>query len=342
MPSRRKATLIYNPHAGFDDWQLHVEATAEYWRARAWDVTLRQTEYPAHATELAAAAARAGQHLVLAAGGDGTLHEVANGLLGTSTALAPLPAGTTNCLTRDLGLPVPSDGNAHWLLEASERLLAGSVQAMDVGECSNGRSFLLWAAVGVDSRIVESVEPRSRLLKRFGIAGYIAKATLPFLCYQGRHTRVSVDNETMEGDMLAVIVSNTRLYAGGLFNLSPHSVFDDGKLDIWILRGRFSPHMLLHSAFIMAKRHTNRPDIIHLAGRHVIIETATPQPFHLDGELNRSTPITCTVEPGFLRILAPQGAPAAIFEREGVGLGQYVETHLSPVIRDGRRVTSDK
>jgi diacylglycerol kinase family enzyme len=105
--------------------------------------------------------------------------------------LAPLPAGTTNCFTRDFGLPAPSDGNPHWLLEASERLLAGAVQSMDIGECSNGRSFLLWAAVGVDSRIVESVEPRSRPLKRFGIAGYIAKATLPFLLYQGC-TRASV------------------------------------------------------------------------------------------------------------------------------------------------------
>jgi diacylglycerol kinase (ATP) len=341
MSSERQATLIYNPYAGFDDWQLHVEATADYWRTRGWEVTLRQTEYPAHATELAAAAARAGHQLVLAAGGDGTLHEVANGLLGSQTVLAPLPAGTTNCLTRDLGLPTPSAGNEHWLLEASERLLAGAVQAMDVGECSNGRSFLLWAAVGVDSRIVERVEPRSRLLKRFGIAGYVAKATLPFLLYQGQRTRVSVDHETVEGDMLAVIVSNTRLYAGGLFNLSPHSVFDDGKLDVWILRGRFSPHMLLHSAVIMAGRHTQRPDIIHLAGRHVIIEPETPQPFHLDGELNRNTPITCTVEPGFLRILAPQGAPVDLFEQEGVGLVQYVENHTSHVTRHSSRMTSD-
>ncbi|HHY56984.1 MAG TPA: diacylglycerol kinase family lipid kinase [Chloroflexi bacterium] len=336
MHRLRQATLIYNPHAGFDDWQLHIEATAQYWQAREWEVSLRQTEYPVHATELAAAAARAGHQLVLVAGGDGTIHEVANGLLGSTTVLAPLPAGTTNCLTRDLGLPTPGNGNPSWLLEASERLLAGHVQAMDVGECSNGRSFLLWAAVGLDSRIVESVEPRSRLLKRFGIAGYVAKATLPFLTYQGRHTRVSVDSESVEGDMLAVIVSNTRLYAGGLFNLSPQSVFDDGKLDVWILRGRYSPRMLLHSAFIVAGRHTRRPDIIHLSGRHVIVETDRPQPFHLDGELNRSTPIACTVEPGRLRILAPQGAAADLFKQEGLGLAQYIkELDRSPAIRYG-------
>lgn len=320
MTGAQKATLIYNPHAGFDDWQRHVEDTAEDWRVHGWDVTLQQTRYPAHATELAAAAVRANHQLVLAAGGDGTLHEVANGLIGSQVVLAPLPAGTTNCLTRDLGLPTPGGGDPHWLLAASERLRAGVIQAMDVGECSNGRSFLLWAAVGVDSRIVESVEPRSRMLKRFGLAGYFAKATLPFLLYQGRHLRVSVDNESVEGDMLAVIVSNTRLYAGGLFNLSPHSVFDDGKLDTWILRGRFSPRMLLHSALILAGRHLNRRDVIQLSGRHIIIETERPQSFHLDGELNRTTPITCTVAPGALRILAPQGAPGDLFTHPGVKL----------------------
>jgi YegS/Rv2252/BmrU family lipid kinase len=328
IPVASQATLIYNPHAGFDDWQEHIEDTANFWRARGWEVTLRQTEYPAHATELAAAAVRAHHHLVLAAGGDGTIHEVANGLLGSQTALAPLPAGTTNCLARDLGLPMPASGAPHWLLDASERLAAGAVHAMDMGGCSNGRSFLLWAAVGVDSRIVERVEPRSRLFKRFGMAGYVAKATLPFLLYQGSDTRVSVDNESVEGDMLAVIVCNTRLYAGGLFNLSPHNVFDDGKFDTWVLRGRFSPHMLMHSACIMAGCHTARGDITRLSGRHIIIETERPQSFHLDGELNRATPITCTVEPGSLRILSPQGAPADLFEQTGVALEQYV-THNS-------------
>jgi len=320
MTDTRQATLIYNPHAGFDDWQHSVNATAEYWQARGWTVTLRQTEYPAHATILAATAVRAGHELVLAAGGDGTIHEVANGLLGSQTVLVPLPAGTTNCLTRDLGLPTPDGGDPNWLLAASERLLAGTIQQMDVGECSNGRSFMLWAAVGIDSRIVESVEPRSRLLKRFGIAGYVAKATVPFLLYRGARMRISVDNETIEGDFLNVTVCNTRLYAGGLFNLSPHSVLDDGKLEVWILPGRYSPRMMLHSAQIVTGRHYDHGDILCLSGRHVIIESDPPQPYHLDGELSRPTPITCTLQERFLRILAPQGAPADLFCEEGTPL----------------------
>ncbi len=320
MIETRQATLIYNPHAGFDDWQHNVSAMAGYWQEHGWDVTLRQTEYPAHATILAAAAVRAGHQLVLAAGGDGTLHEVANGLLGSQTVLVPLPAGTTNCLTRDLGLPTPDSGNPNWLVAASEQLLAGTVQQMDVGECSNGRSFMLWAAVGIDSRIVESVEPRSRLLKRFGMAGYVAKATMPFLLYRGAHMRVSVDNETIEGDFLNVTVCNTRLYAGGLFNLSPHSVLDDGKVEVWILPGRYSPRMMLHSAQIVTGRHYDSSDILCLSGRHVIIESEPAQPYHLDGELNRATPITCTLQARFLRILAPQDVPENLFELAGLPL----------------------
>lgn len=318
MSADLQATLIYNPHAGFDDWQQNIKATAAFWRARGWDVTLRQTEYPKHATTLAVEAARAGHQLVLAAGGDGTIHEVANGLLGSQTVLAVLPAGTTNCFARDLSLPAPNGGNdPYWLLEASERLMAGRVQAIDVGECSNGGSFILWAAVGIDSRIVEGVEPRSRLLKRFGLAGYVAKATLPFLLYQGEQTRVRVDDQIIEDEMLAVIVSNSRLYAGGLFNLSPHSVLDDGLFDVWMLRGRYAPQMMLHSLAIMTGRHAAQTDIIRRSGRRVSIETATPQPFHLDGELNYSTPIEIDLEPHFLRVLAPDGAPADLFLHPG-------------------------
>ncbi|MCB0058034.1 MAG: hypothetical protein KDE45_13450, partial [Caldilineaceae bacterium] len=199
------------------------------------------------------------------------------------------------------------------------------VQQMDVGECSNGRSFMLWAAVGIDSRIVERVEPRSRLLKRFGMAGYVAKATMPFLFYRGAHMRISVDNETIEGDFLNVTVCNTRLYAGGLFNLSPHSVLDDGKLEVWILPGRYSPRMMLHSAQIVTGRHYDRNDILCFSGRHVIVESEPAQPYHLDGELNRSTPITCTLQERFLRILAPQGVPEDLFQEVGVALYDMVE-----------------
>ncbi len=315
--SARTATLIYNPFAGYEDWQQQIADVSQFWQSHGWAVTLQTTHRPGHAVELAAAAAAAGASLVIAAGGDGTLNEIVQGLTHTACALAPLPAGTTNCLTRDLGLPKSDSGNPRWLLESSQALLAGRIQTIDVGACSNGRQWLLWAGVGIESRIVEFVEPRSTLLKRFGLAGYIAKATWPFLTFAGLPVRVTVDGQVIEGHFLSVTVCNSRLFAGGLLNLNPAGVLDDGQFETWVLRGRFAPRMALHSLYIALQTHQRRPDVYCLKGRHIIIEPATPQCFHLDGEVNCSTPITCCVVPGALRLLAPVTAPADIFRLPG-------------------------
>jgi YegS/Rv2252/BmrU family lipid kinase len=319
--SPHTATLIYNPHAGHDDWQRQIDEIAGFWRAQGWQVTLQTTQGPGHATALAADAAALGQQVVLSAGGDGTLHEIVQGLAGTSCILAPLPAGTTNCLTRDLGLPKSDSGNPHWLLEAAQALLGGRVQAVDVGLCNdgrhNGRHWLLWAGVGIESRIVEFVEPRSALLKRFGLSGYIAKAAWPFLTFDGLAGRVVVDGQAIEGHFLSVTVCNSRIFAGGLLNLNPGGVLDDGLFEVWALRGRFAPRMALHSLAIAIQAHSQRSDIHCLRGRHVIVEPAAPQAYHLDGELHYSTPITCRVQPGALRLLAPSTAPAGLFSQPG-------------------------
>lgn len=318
------ATLIYNPYAGFDDWQQQIDEVADFWRGQGWRVTLQTTQGPGHATELAAAAAAAGEQMVLSAGGDGTLHEIVQGLVGTRCILAPLPAGTTNCLTRDLGLPKSGSGNPHWLLHAARALRDGRVQAVDAGTCSSAdgsdRRWLLWAGVGIESRIVQFVEPRSALLKRFGLAGYIAKAAWPFLTFTGLEARVLVDSYAVEGHFVSITVCNSRIFAGGLLNLNPQGALDDGELEVWVLGGRFAPHMALHSLAIARQTHAEEPAIFCLKGRHVTIETRRPQPFHLDGELHRSTPITCRVLPRSLRLLAPATAPAGLFSQAGEGL----------------------
>lgn len=323
MSTTQSATLIYNPHAGFDAWRESIEACASTWEEHGWKIALHETAYPGHATELAAAAAAAGHRLVIAAGGDGTLHETANGLLGTGTVLAPLPAGTTNCLTHDLGLPSPSKANPNWLITTTHRLLDGFVHGMDVGQCSNGKSFMLWAGMGLDSYIVETVEPRSRMLKRFGLAGYVAKAAVPFVFYQGEKMRITVDAAVVEGPVLTAMICNSRTYAGGLYNLNPRGILDDGVMEVWIFRGRFAPEMLVHSLWIVAQRHEDQRHVIKLQGSHVTVEAATPQPFHLDGELNHSTPFTCMLQPQGVHLLVPAGAPADLFCHAGTAFGEW-------------------
>ncbi len=135
-----------------------VEPAADFWRARGWQVDLRPTEAPGHATELARRAADAGHHLVLAAGGDGTMSQVANGLTGSDTILAPLPIGTSNALARELKLPRPQllDQNAPFA--GSEALMAGRVQQVDLTHMQSRSAAgyaLLWTGVGADGFLVQ-------------------------------------------------------------------------------------------------------------------------------------------------------------------------------------------
>ncbi len=97
----KKATLIFNPRAGQLNMGAKVMPVIEFWRRRGWSVKLAPSEAPGHATELARQAAESGEQLVLAAGGDGTISQVANGLAGSETILAPLPVGTSNALARE-------------------------------------------------------------------------------------------------------------------------------------------------------------------------------------------------------------------------------------------------
>ena len=106
---------------------------ADFWRNRGWQIQVQPTKFKGHATELAKQAALAGCQLVLAAGGDGTLGEVANGLAGTDTMMAPLPVGTANSFAKELGIPLPGFLDKQRLLEAARVLANGRVYSMDLG-----------------------------------------------------------------------------------------------------------------------------------------------------------------------------------------------------------------
>jgi diacylglycerol kinase (ATP) len=312
-----RATLIFNPHAGFWEWRQLVNDAVHFWRQRGWQVTLQPTRCAGHATELARAAAAADYGLVFAVGGDGTLNEVANGLVNTETVLAFLPVGTANSFARELGAPRPNLLNPKWLLEASITLAAGCIQRVDMGRCDNGRYWLQWASTGVDAFMVDQIEPRSKLFKRMGPAGYAAKALLVLPAFSGVQATVTVDDQTVTGNFILINVSNCRMFAGGELHLNTYGLLDDGLFEVWLFRGRDWPDVLRYTVEIGLKQHTSDPKVQKISGRRVTIATALPTPFHLDGEPIGTTPFACEIKPGVLRLLTPNTAPADLFSKPG-------------------------
>jgi YegS/Rv2252/BmrU family lipid kinase len=332
----KKATLIFNPRAGQLNMAGKVQPVVDFWHARGWQMSLRPTEWPGHATELARRAADEGELLVLAAGGDGTMGQVANGLAGSDTILAPLPVGTSNALARELRLPRPQllDPNAPFA--ASEELMAGHVQEIDLNyvrsQAGSGYA-LLWTGVGADGFLVQQLEPRPTWSKRLGPVGYSIQALTVLHRLPAMSAVVQVDDQTIEDDLLLIVISSCRLYAGGLVGLGSSARFDDGRFEVWLFSaGEGSVRLAPPRAGLMARYLTEvqlnlqewDPGVTNLAGSRVVIETHPRMPCQTDGEWAGYSPLACEIRAGALRLLVPHTAPRDRFTRPGTPLADLL------------------
>lgn len=313
----RRATLIFNPNAGSLRWRDIIEPFAIYWQQRGWHVIIAPTQRAGHASELAREAANRGDELVFAAGGDGTMHEVANGLANTRTALAPLPVGTANIFAKELGIPTPSLLNPEWMESLLATLASGRIQLMDLGRTDEGRHWLLWASTGADGFVIDRVEPRTRRFKRLGRLGYATKALWFLPNFSGITGRITVDEHELEGDFLMVNVSNCRHYASGDFVLNRQATLDDGEFEVWIFRGKQWPMLLRYSLVVGMDSHELDPNIEVFQASRVQIETDEAAPYHLDAEPAGQTPLAVAIQPGALRVLVPQKTPHGLFAQAG-------------------------
>lgn len=311
-----------------------MELVADFWRVKGWDVIIRPTEAVGHATTLAREAAANGRSLVLAAGGDGTLGEVTNGLAGTPTVMAPLPVGTANSFAKELRMPLPGLFNPHRLLQVNDVLAAGRVQAMDLGytpaaeEGENGRYWLLWAGTGADGFMVDQLEPRPKWAKRIGPLSYILQGLPVMLRLPPMTAVVEIDGRQFEDDFLLVLISNSRRYAGGIVTLSPEARLDDGLFEVWLFHGRGLPRMAGHLVAAKWGKPAQHDHVTHLQARQISVRATPPFPYQMDGEPVGMTPFSVQMKPRALRLLVPATAPADLFTTPGRPLAEAVITGI--------------
>jgi diacylglycerol kinase family enzyme len=163
-----KLMLLVNPYASGVDWKSRMAANSAF--VGQHDLTTVETTKRDDATALAAQAAEDGFDAVIVLGGDGTLNEAANGLVGTSTALGVLPGGSTNVFARTIGMAPKVTKAAPQLAEALSR--GESMRTFGLGTV-NGRHFLFHLGVGYDAAVVAQVERRSSLKRKLGQAIFV-------------------------------------------------------------------------------------------------------------------------------------------------------------------------
>ncbi|MGH2541398.1 MAG: diacylglycerol/lipid kinase family protein [Ardenticatenaceae bacterium] len=296
-----KATLIFNPVAGQREVRAHLRNVVGYLAERGWVMEWKETSPERAATDLAREAVAKGAEVVIAAGGDGTINEVVNALIGHShVRLGILPTGTANVWARESGVANVSLLGPN--LEAAGRVLAEGVTiTVDVGKAGD-RYFLLVAGAGLDGLVTRRVDTRAK--RTWGGLVYAWTAIREALKYRGARVRITVDGAEIVRSAWLVTISNSKLYA--LVPLALEASMTDGFLDVGVFSGRAWPQFLRHAINILLRRHMRDPEIEFFRGREIHI-TSTPQlPVQVDAEPTSYTPMTFTVVPHALRIIVPR------------------------------------
>ncbi|HET7271392.1 MAG TPA: diacylglycerol kinase family protein [Rubrobacter sp.] len=291
MDTATDAVIIGNPNSGRAGDRDYLERYAKILRSGGLEVEVLNTEYPDHATELASLA---GDRLVVAAGGDGTVNEILNGLSLEAT-LGILPLGTANVLARELGLPLDAEA-------ACQRILNGERTRVDFGVATNEegaeRRFACMAGIGFDAKVVDAVTPRQ---KRY-LRGLAFQVTAFKVLFGNKFPPL----EICHGDKVHVarfaIVANGHYY-GGDFRVSGPGLLTSGELET-ILVERVS--LLLRPdvfAGIMTRKPLNRAMNSFTSTEVHARASGADVPVQLDGELWGGLPMSFRIEPGALNVI---------------------------------------
>ncbi len=290
----RRIAVIYNPASGRPrEREEPLARLAAPLRAAGCEVAICPTARPGHATEIAQARAGEGYDLILAHGGDGTMNEALQGVMGTGAALGFWPGGTANVLAAELHLP-------HWPEEMARRILDGRTAEVTVGR-ANDRYFLLMAGVGLDAAVAGSVDPE--LKRRFGKAAFFVAAMQFIWRWELAPFVVHLDGEPpVEGRF--VVAGNARSYGGG-FQFTPDASLTDPDLDVCIFTAEAVGDYLRYVSAALVGLHRNLPGVIYRKARRVSITAAAEHAplTQVDGEVIGSLPVTLESIPRALRLL---------------------------------------
>jgi diacylglycerol kinase (ATP) len=289
----KRIHVVINPAAGQPEPILHILNNVFRPADVQWDISI--THELGDATRQARQAAEDGADIVVAYGGDGTVMEVANGLVGTEVALGVVPGGTGNVLSIELEIPQASEEAAQLLVSPHK------VRKVDVGQ-SGDRSFLLRAYVGFDAQRIQLTTREMR--DRYGKMAYLIAALKAIPESEAIRFNLTLDDEEVECEGFTCIVQNAGNMGLRGLTLAPGVSIDDGLLDVVVIHG-LDPLSLASALGSIVDTPLDPDRFHHWQARDLTIATDSPHAVIGDGESWGETPVTMKALPGAVRVIAP-------------------------------------
>jgi diacylglycerol kinase (ATP) len=301
----RRAVFIVNPASANGStgrvWPDLAALAAGY----GVGVETRMTEAPGHATELAREAAEAGAELVVAVGGDGTVHEVVNGLVGPggvpvgAAALGVVARGTGRDFIRSHAIPSNPKEAIRVVAEGTIRMIdAGEVMATD--DLPGGRRFANHASAGVTGAIARRANEGSKRLG--GTPTFLVAAVQGFRAWTNTPIHLEVDGRSRDLVSSCVVCMLGHSLAGGM-KVAKGARQDDGLLDMILVGDASAKDLALNVHRIYTGDLASHPLIDHIKAVEVVVSGDDPLPIEADGELAGSTPATFRCLRGALRLV---------------------------------------
>ena len=279
--------VILNPAAHSERAQ-RKQARVE---SLARDCVVCATTYVGEAESMARHAVEEGFQKIVAAGGDGTINEVVNGLAGTRATLGLLPIGTMNVFATELGLPV-HDLKACW-----DIVQGAHTREVDLAK-ANQKFFVQLAGVGLDAQVVK--ETSAQLKRNFGPLSYLISAAQIAARQPPRLFIQSEDASIDQGSF--VLVGNGRLY-GGPFPFFKHAALDDGLLDVVVFKRLGYLEIIKYLQDVIFSSEIRVPEVEYFQTRRLRVESNQTVPVELDGELVGNCPVEFGLQERALRVL---------------------------------------
>jgi YegS/Rv2252/BmrU family lipid kinase len=284
-----KTLVILNPAARSDKASRLRERIA----ALSGGASMRLTSEAGDAREIAAEAVREGFEVVIAAGGDGTLNEVVNGIGGSSVRLGILPVGTMNVFATELGIP---QGNLERAWSVIEQ---GKVVEVDLPK-ANDTHFIQLAGVGLDAEVVRKTTADSK--RALGPLSYLLTLVQVAAHKPSRVMLEAEGGRIREGSF--ALIGNGRLY-GGPFPVFQRASLFDGLLDVLVFQNQSHWDVVRYFQAIAFGTHPQLPDVEYFQTSTLRVTSSGDVPVELDGEVAGMLPCLFSVSSQKLRVLAP-------------------------------------
>lgn len=289
-----RALVIVNPVAG---------KTCKRWPAikrvlkeMEYDFDVQFTEERGHATVIALEAN--GFDVIASVGGDGTLNEIVNGIMGKDIEVSVIPTGTANDFVKSAGLYTD-------YIQASKNIFSANVRHVDVGcvDYDKGKRYFIGVAgMGFDGLVSKTTSKVDK--PKIGTVPYILGILKHLADYQSVEVSLTIDDVSIEQKIMFVDVANGK-YVGAGMTVAPHASVDDGLFDVIIFGDLGKIESLLKLPTLYRGTHLKNPKVGFFRGQHVELKSVEPLSIHVEGEYIGETPAAFTMLEKALKVRAP-------------------------------------